>query len=229
MSGNDATIRELLERRTARSWRARLRRWLTPPLPYILNPDEQNIDAPLGRWNLYVGGAGARPEGYINLDLFPLPGVDLVADAELLPFADGLFQRIECDAVLEHVERPEAILCEMARTLRQGGFLHVVVPFAHPFHEYPRDYRRFTIDALLLMNPGLQAVKQGWRTGPTATLLVFVLEYAKLWAPPALRPLVHGVLGWMLFPLRYLDLVLLRSPRARQVGNHCFVWFRKPE
>jgi SAM-dependent methyltransferase len=228
MTGSDTTIRQLHQRRTATSWRARLRRWLTPPAPYVLNPEEQNIDAPLGRWNLYIGGAGARPDGYINLDLFPLPGVDLVADAESLPFADAQFQRIECDAVLEHVERPEAILVEMARTLKPGGFLHVVVPFAHPFHEYPRDYRRFTIDALRLMSPGLVPVKQGWRTGPTATLLVFLLEYAKLWAPRPLRPVVHGLLGWLLFPLRYLDLVLLRSPRAGQIGNHCFVWFRKP-
>lgn len=226
---NDESIRELYHRRTARTWGARLRRWLTPPLPYVLNPDELRIDAPLGRWNLYIGGAGARPDGYLNLDLFPLPGVDLAADAERLPFPDGLFQRIECDAVLEHVERPEAMLAEMARTLKPGGYLHVVVPFAHPFHEYPRDYRRFTIDALLLMNPGLEPMKTGWRTGPTATLLVFLLEYVKIWAPGLLRPVVHGVLGWLLFPLRYLDLLLLRSPRARQIGNHCYVWLRKPE
>ncbi len=225
---NDASIRELHNRRTAKSLRARLRRWLTPPLPYVLNPDEQRIDAPLGRWNLYIGGAGARPDGYLNLDLFPLPGVDLAADAECLPFPGDLFQRIECDAVLEHVERPEAILLEMARTLKSGGFLHVVVPFAHPFHEYPRDYRRFTIDALLLMNPGLEPVKCGWRTGPTATMLVFLIEYAKLWAPKPLRPAAHGILGWLLFPLRYLDLLLLGNPRARQIGNHCYVWFRKP-
>lgn len=225
---NDASIRELHRQRTASSWRGRLRRWGSPPLPYVLNRDELLIDAPLGRWNLYIGGAGAQPEGYVNLDLFPLPGVDLAADAECLPFADNLFQRIECDAVLEHVERPEAILLEMARTLKPGGFLHVVVPFAHPFHEYPRDYRRFTIDALLLMNPGLRPVKSGWRTGPTATMLVFLLEYAKLWAPRPLRPVVHGILGWLLFPLRYLDLPLFRNPRARQIGNHCFVWFQKP-
>ncbi len=224
---NDESIRELHRRRTASSWRGRLRRFLSPPLPYVLNPDELSIDAPLGRWNLYIGGAGARPEGYLNLDLFPLPGVDLAADAEHLPFPDGVFQRIECDAVLEHVERPEAILLEMERALKPGGFLHIVVPFAHPFHEYPRDYRRFTIDALLLMNPGLKAVKHGWRTGPTATLLVFLLEYAKLWAPRPLRPVAHGVLGWLLFPLRYLDLLLLRNPRARQIGNHCYVWFQK--
>lgn len=226
---SDASIRKLHQRRTARSWRAKLRRWLTPPVPFILNPDEQRIDAPLGRWNLYIGGAGARPDGYINLDLFPLPGVDLAADAEHLPFADGVFQRIECDAVLEHVEHPEAILAEMARTLRPDGYLHVVVPFAHPFHEYPRDYRRFSIDALLLMNPGLVPVKSGWRTGPSATILVFTLEYAKLFAPKPLRAVVHGILGWLLFPLRYLDLLLFRRASVRQIGNHCYVWFRKPD
>jgi hypothetical protein len=37
------------------------------------------------------------------------------------------------------------------------------------------------------------------------------------------------LLGWLLFPLRYLDLILLRSPRAGQIGNHCYVWLRKSE
>lgn len=226
---DDSTIRTLDERRHSASWKARLRRWLSPPVPYILNPDELRVDAPLGRWNLYIGGAGARPDGYINLDLFPLPGVNLVADAEHLPFTGEMFQRIECDAVLEHVERPEAMVAELTRVLKRGGFLHLVTPFAHPFHEYPRDYRRFTLDALRLMSPGLQEVKSGWRTGPTATMLVFALEYAKIWSPPQVRPIVHGILGWVLFPLRYLDLLLFSSPRAKQIGNHCFLWLRKPE
>lgn len=227
---NDASIRTLHERRHGRGFGARLRRWLTPPAPLVLNPDELRINAPLGRWNLYIGGAGARPAGYVNLDLFPLPGVDLAADAEHLPFADALFQRIECDAVLEHVERPEAIVAELARVLAPGGFLHLVTPFAHPFHEYPRDYRRFTLDGLRLLGEGsgLAPVKEGWRTGPTATLLVFVLEYAKLWSPKALRAAVHGILGWVLFPLRYLDLFLLRRGSARQLGNHCYLWLQKP-
>jgi len=106
-----------------------------------------------------------------------------------------------------------------------------VTPFAHPFHEYPRDYRRFTLDGLRLLGEaaGLVAVKEGWRTGPTATLLVFVIEYAKLLGPRWLRPVLHGAVGWLLFPLRYLDWWLLRHPAARQLGNHCYVWLRKPD
>ena len=74
-------------------WRSRLRRALEPPAPFVMNPREPK-DFPLGRWNLYIGGAGRRVEGYVNLDLFPMPGVDVAADAEALPFPSGVFTRI---------------------------------------------------------------------------------------------------------------------------------------
>ena len=70
-----------------------------------MNPREP-VDFPLGRWNLYIGGAGRTVPGYVNLDLFPMPGVDIAANAEQLPFGDAIFQRVECDAVLEHVRDP---------------------------------------------------------------------------------------------------------------------------
>ena len=57
---------------------------------------------------------------------------------------------------------------------------------------------------------------------------MFVLEYAKLWFKRrALKRAVHFALGWLLFPLRYLDALLLRKPDAGQIGNHCYVWARK--
>ncbi len=223
-------MREVYSKRHRRDWRSRLWRALQPPPPYIHNPQEP-LDFPLGRWNLYVGGAGARPEGYVNLDLFAVPGVDIAADAERLPFPDGLFARIECDAVLEHVSNAEGVVAELSRVLAPGGYMHVVTPFCHPFHQYPRDFRRFTLDGLkLLGGSDLELVAEGWRTGPTATLLVFFLEYVKLLLPWKLwRVAAHGVLGWLLFPLRYLDLLLLRSENARILGNHCYLWWRKKQ
>jgi SAM-dependent methyltransferase len=193
-----------------------------------MNPREPT-DFPLGRWNLYIGGAGRAVDGFVNLDLFPMPGVDVVADAHELPFGDALFSRVECDAVLEHVRRPEQVMAELRRVLAPGGYLHVVTPFCHPFHEYPKDYRRFTLDGLRELAGPLEVVAAGWRTGPTATLLVFAIEYGKLLLPWRWwRTLAHGVLGWTLFPLRYLDLLLLRAPHAGRLGNHCYLWLRKP-
>jgi len=212
-----------------RGARGRLRRLLTPPDPFVMNPHEP-LDFPMGRWNLYIGGAGRTVSGYINLDLFPMPGVDVAADAEDLPFPDGVFTRVECDAVLEHVQRPDRVMAEIRRVLAPGGFAHLVTPFCHPFHEYPRDYRRFTLDGLKQLAGTMEPVAEGWRTGPTATVLLFVIEYVKLLLPwKAWRVMAHGVLGWLLFPLRYLDLALLSTDRAGRLGNHCYLWLRKPE
>ena len=209
-------LEDLYRKRESRRW---LRRLLEPPAPYVLNPREPT-DFPLGRWNLYIGGAGRAPEGYVNLDLFPMPGVDVAADAHQLPFPDEIFRRVECDAVLEHVRDPVQVMREMQRILEPGGYLHVVTPFCHPFHEYPKDYRRFTPDGLKELAGGMDVAAEGWRTGPTATLLVFLIEYVKLLFPwRAWRIAAHGVLGWLLFPLRYLDLLLLRSPQPAGWGT----------
>jgi len=103
-----------------------------------------------------------------------------------------------------------------------------VTPFCHPFHEYPKDYRRFTLDGLKELAGPMEIVAEGWRTGPTATLLVFFIEYVKLLLPyRAWRAVSHGVCGWLLFPLRYMDLLLFRMPQARRIGNHCYLWLRK--
>jgi SAM-dependent methyltransferase len=219
----------LEHRYRARQARGFLRRALEPPAPFVMNPREPR-DFPLGRWNLYIGGAGRTVPGYVNLDLFPMPGVDLAADAHDLPFAAARFQRIECDAVLEHVRDPARVAGELTRVLAPGGYLHLVTPFCHPFHEYPKDFRRFTLDGLKLLAPELEVVAEGWRTGPAATMLVFTLEFAKCLLPWRWwRVLAHFTLGWLLFPLRYLDLALLGTARAGRIGNHCYLWLRKAE
>jgi SAM-dependent methyltransferase len=157
-----------------------------------------------------------------------MPGVDVAADAEELPFASEVFDRVECDAVLEHVRDPARVMSEMRRVLAPGGYLHLVTPFCHPFHEYPKDYRRFTPDGLKELAAGMTLVAEGWRTGPAATFLVIAIEFAKGLLPWRWwRAATHVGLGWALFPLRYLDLWLMRTDRAGRIGNHCYLWFRK--
>lgn len=48
-----------------------------------MNPREQ-IDAPLGRRDLYIGGGGCFVDGYVNLDLLASTGVDVAADVAQL-------------------------------------------------------------------------------------------------------------------------------------------------
>ncbi len=209
----------------------RLYRLLVPPRPLVENPAERLAESkcPLGRWNLYIGGAGSSVEGWVNVDIIPLPGLDVVCNAERLPFPRDRFTRVECDAVLEHAARPEMVLSEIHRCLEPGGTAHLVVPFCHPFHPFPNDYRRFTPEGLRLLLGPFSVLAEGWRTGPTATLLVFLLEYCKLWMPSKrLRQIAHFLLGWLLFPLRYLDLILFRIGRVGNIGNHFYFYIQKP-
>jgi len=205
-----------------------LLRVLRPPLPLWHSAESRREWIPWGRRNLYIGGAGNQVPGWINVDLFALPGVDVVCDAEHLPFLDESFDRVDCDAVIEHTPDPAQLLAEMRRCLKSGGGCRIVAPFCHPFHEYPRDYWRFSLDGLERLVAPMEVVYKGWLTGPTATLLVILIEYVKLWMPfQWMKQAVWFVLGWLLFPLRYLDVLLLRSPHARQLGNHAYVWARK--
>lgn len=217
---------EAMVQRYARR-RSRWYRFLRPPLPLIANPHEPRLPAPEGL-KLLVGGAGrqTRP-GFLNLDLVSVPGVDVVADVERLPFRESSIAAIECDAVLEHVRRPSNAILEFSRVLCPGGYMHVVVPFCHPFHEYPADYQRWTIDGLRELLNEFEMVDIGLRTGPTATLLTVVLEYVKVISPRPFRKGAYAVCSWMLWPLRYLDSWLMQKPEARVLANHIYALVRK--
>lgn len=199
------------------------------PAPSLPHPEELNVNAPLGRWNLYIGGAGRSVPGYVNLDLVALPGVDVQADAHELPFDDGIFQRVECEDVLDRVEHPERVMGEIERVLAPGGFVHIVAPFCHPSHGGPKDFRRYTPDGLRMMAGKLTVVKTGWRTGPAATWIAFTLEFAQMLLPWRWwRVVARGTLSLALWPLRFLDLWLTDSARGARLGNRCYAWLRKP-
>jgi SAM-dependent methyltransferase len=72
-------------------------------------------------------GTDIRP-GWVNLDVAPLPGVDVVHDlSQPLPFADASFGEILCKDVLEHVELIP-VMRELHRVLRPGGRLRITAP-----------------------------------------------------------------------------------------------------
>lgn len=218
--------------RASNTLAARLKRALRPPPPLVHNPAEPALPCPPGSFNLYIGGGGRSTPGFFNLDIGLFPGVDLVANAERLPVRDATLDAVECDAVLEHVEDPEALAAEIFRVLKPGGLLHVVVPFCHPYHAYPADYRRWTQPGLVCWFEGFgfEVLESGARTGPTATLLTFVLEYCKLlFGGRSLGKAAYAAAGWVLFPLRYLDFWLNRRPHAHLLANHVFLLARKPQ
>ncbi len=71
---------------------------------------------------------------------------DKYADILDLPFEDNSQDVYICVSVLEHVFNWQRALSEIKRTLKPGGVLILVIPFAYPFHDEV-DYWRFAKSA----------------------------------------------------------------------------------
>ncbi len=69
-------------------------------------------------------------------------------DLAAIPKPDSFYDAVICNAVLEHVPDPEAVMLEFHRLLVPGGSLVVSVPFLQPFHPTPFDFRRYTRSGL---------------------------------------------------------------------------------
>ena len=89
--------------------------------------------------------------GYVNVDVAPLPGVDVVHDLDMLPlpFEDGAFAEVIAQDVLEHVDLV-AVLRECHRILQPGGSLRVQSPHftSASVHIDPTHRRGFSIETL---------------------------------------------------------------------------------
>jgi SAM-dependent methyltransferase len=70
--------------------------------------------------------------------------LDLLGDLEILPLRDGSFDAAINIVTLEHVKRPQVVIDELARILRPGGRLLLVVPLEWEVHQAPHDYFRYT-------------------------------------------------------------------------------------
>lgn len=87
-------------------------------------------------------GCGEFPKpGFVNVDRFAGPGIDVVHDLSQLPwpFAAGSAERIEADHVLEHLPEVFPVMREIHRVLRPGGVAVLRTPhfsrgFSHPEH-----------------------------------------------------------------------------------------------
>ena len=100
---------------------------------------------------LEVGGGSGNFKLFapdtISSDILPAPWLDLVCDAQQLPFADASFGNIVMVDVLHHIASPLRFLKEATRVLRPGGRLICCEPAITPlsglfyrrFHDEPVD------------------------------------------------------------------------------------------
>lgn len=70
--------------------------------------------------------------------------LDYVGSLHEMPIENEAFDAVLCTQVLEHLEWPRESVKEMHRVLKPGGKLYMTVPMAHPEHQTPYDFFRYT-------------------------------------------------------------------------------------
>jgi SAM-dependent methyltransferase len=186
--------------------------------------------------DLGAGGRRVSP-GTLCVDFVPFVGTDLVADVQRLPVRDGVADLVLATGLLEHVEDDRALLGEISRVLRPGGYAHIELPFLQQYHEDPIDCRRLTVSGLEreLRRVGLEPVNSGLHIGPTVTMITLASYYASLWfegrsqVSKAVSTGVFLTCSVLFWPLKFLDSLLVNKRSAHRLAFGVFCTARKPQ
>lgn len=106
----------------------------------------------IGSWD---GGNGclrnifSKAKQYIGLDIQHGPNVDIVGDANNLPFESETFDIIVSSSCFEHDPLFWLSFLEMSRVTKKDGYIYICAPSAGPYHpeKCPGDSWRFYPDA----------------------------------------------------------------------------------
>ncbi|SDJ28672.1 class I SAM-dependent methyltransferase [Variovorax sp. OV700] len=87
--------------------------------------------------NLSGGGSQEKIENVVEVEYSLFRHTDVVADAHVLPFDDGVFDAAIVMNAFEHYREPQKVAAELLRVLKPGGRILVRTAFMQPLHERP--------------------------------------------------------------------------------------------
>lgn len=176
-----------------------------------------------------LGAQGQRPvAGMVTLDAEPGEGIDLVADAHRLPFADASLTLVTSTSLFEHLRRPQQAAAELLRCLRPGGSVYLEVPWMYELHGCPMDFQRWTQAGLRELLGDFEHLDEGVLGGPGSVAarmlrgLVFSLTPGR-----RLRYLARTAATWGLWWMKYLDAWIPAARRAPFAQGY-WIWARRP-
>ena len=186
-----------------------------------------------GQRILNFGSGDTRLAGHVtNLDIAQGPNVDKVYDGRNIPFADGHFDVVIAQEVLEHVDDLEHSVCEIARVLGPGGRFYCQMPFILGYHSGPEDYRRFTLVGIqeFFARRSWKILEAGVTVGAAVAFYRIAVEF---FAVLLSRPVPATYLGFkalfalLLFPVKWLDPFTRGGPHAHRVPGGVYVVVQK--
>ena len=170
-------------------------------------------------------GCGSRrlADHLINYDLEPASNIDVVGDAQSLPFNNDTFDLIICQAVLEHVQEPSVVVAEIHRILKNGGVLYVEVPFLQGFHADPHDYTRFTLSGIEYLLRKYKRIESGVCVGPFSVLAWWLRKFPTvIFKNSLLAIIVEFFFGWFTFWIKYFDISFIHFKNSHILAAGIF-------
>ena len=166
----------------------------------------------------------------VETDIALGPRTQFVCDAHSLPFADGSFDGVVAQAVLEHVLDPFQCVDEIHRVLRPSGLVYAETPFMQQVHGGAYDFHRFSYTAYRRLFRRFEVQRDGVIAGP-AIAFAWAWEYLLLSfvRGGAMRNLVKAFARITSLPLRYLDLLLMDRPASYDGASGFYILAARSE
>lgn len=133
----------------------------------------------------------------MSTDIYLTTLTHALADAHALPFADGTFDGVWIQTVLEHVLDPHQVVKEIHRALKPDAIVYAETPFMVQVHEGAYDFTRFPVSGHRWLFRNFETIEDGVTAGPGT---------AFLWS------------------IGYLVAALTRSYKVKQLAAVPFFW-----
>jgi SAM-dependent methyltransferase len=160
-----------------------------------------------------------RALAFVEFDVYINPRIHLVADGHDLPFLDGSFDGVICQAVLEHVVDPQRCVDEIYRVLKPGGVVYAEIPFLQQVHMQGYDFTRFTLSGCRRLFRHFKEVDAGALGGPAMALTWSISHFVGSFSRSQLCSTFRaGVLPFLIFWIKYLD-VFFTDPKATDAAS----------
>ncbi len=151
----------------------------------------------------------------VNTDVTLSHRTEVVVDSHDIPFADGSFDGVIIQTVLEHVADPYRCVAEIHRVLKPGGVVYAETSFIQQIHMRQYDFTRFTHLGHRRLFRAFDEVESGAVSGPGMALAwsyqYFMLSFART---EASRLAIKAFTRYTAFPLKYFDHVLVQNDAA---------------
>lgn len=164
----------------------------------------------------------------VETDVSMGPRTRIVCDVQDLPFADGVFDAVSFQAVIDLIADPDRAVAEIHRVLAPGGLVYCEAGFMQQYHRSTPDYVRFTLLGHRRVYRAFDSVAMGVQCGPGMALAWSLRAYVEAWISSKTGRYLTGLLARvLLWWLPMTDGPLVRRPVASEAASGTFFLGRR--